>query len=302
MSAENGNTIEKAEIRQAMQRWQDAIQTKDVNQIMSNYTPDIIAYDAVLQLRFKGKEAYGKHWQACLEMCTNDMVFEPEEVHISVSGELALVYCLIRCGEKDESGKQNVAWMRMTTGYKKVDGQWLIEHEHFSAPFDMASYKALFDLDPDDDHKIRSVPSGMNTVTPHLVCAGASKAIEFYKKAFNAKEISRLADSEDKLMHAEIRIGDSVVMLMDEYEQWGAVGPATLKGSPVTVHLYVDNADAIYEQSIAAGATPVMALDDTFWGDRYGVIKDPFGHNWSLATHMRDVSEEEIREGAKGCA
>lgn len=118
MSAENGNTIEKTEIRQAMQRWQDAIQTKDVNQIMSNYTPDIIAYDAVLQLRFKGKEAYGKHWQACLEMCTNDMVFEPEEVHISVSGELALVYCLIRCGEKDESGKQNVAWMRMTTGYK----------------------------------------------------------------------------------------------------------------------------------------------------------------------------------------
>ncbi len=302
MSAANANTAGKAEVKQAIQRWQDAIQTRDVEQIMANYTPDVVAYDAVLQLRFNGKEAYGKHWQLCLEMCTNDMVFEPADAHISVSGELALVYCLIRCGEKDESGQQNVAWMRMTTGYKKVGGQWLIEHAHFSAPFDMMSMKALFDLDPDNEHKVRSVPSGMNTVTPHLVCAGAGKAIEFYTKAFNAKEISRLAGPDGKLMHAEIRIGDSVVMLMDENKQWGALGPATLKGSPVTVHLYVDNADAMYEQAIAAGATSVMHMDDTFWGDRYGVIKDPFGHNWSMATHMRDVSEEEIREGAKGCA
>lgn len=223
MNASNGDSTAQSEVRQAIQRWQGAIQTRDINQIMSSYTPDVVAYDAVLQLRFKGKEAYGKHWQLCLEMCTNDMVFEPAEMHISVSGGLALVYCLVRCGEKDESGQQNVSWMRMTTGYKKVDGQWLIEHEHFSAPFDMASFKALFDLDPDNEHKVRSVPSGMNTVTPHLVCAGASKAIEFYTKAFNAKEISRLADPDGKLMHAEIRIGDSVVMLMDENKKWGAL-------------------------------------------------------------------------------
>ena len=302
MNASNGDSTAQSEVRQAIQRWQGAIQTRDINQIMSSYTPDVVAYDAVLQLRFKGKEAYGKHWQLCLEMCTNDMVFEPAEMHISVSGGLALVYCLVRCGEKDESGQQNVSWMRMTTGYKKVDGQWLIEHEHFSAPFDMMSFKALFDLDPDNEYKVRSVPSGMNTVTPHLVCAGASKAIEFYIKAFNAKEISRLAGPDGMLMHAEVRIGDSVVMLMDENKQWGALGPVALNGSPVTVHLYVDNSDAIYEQAIAAGATPVMPIDDTFWGDRYGVLKDPFGHNWSIATHMRDVSEEDIREAVKGCA
>lgn len=301
MSDEKRNEAAQAEIQQAVQSWQQAVQSRDVARIMMHYAPDVVAFDAIMQLRFKGAEAYGKHWQACLEMCTDNMIFEPGEVTISVSHELALLYGLIRCGETDANGQQRSSWMRMTTGYKKVDGQWLIEHEHFSAPFDIESAKALFDLDPDNPEKIRAVPSGMNTVTPHLVCAGAGKAIDFYKKAFNAREISRLAGKQDKLLHAEIRIGDSVVMLMDEFEEWGAFGPNTLNGSPVTVHLYVENADAVYGQAVAAGATPVMPLDDTFWGDRYGVLKDPFGHSWSIATHIRDVSEQEINEGAKGC-
>lgn len=97
-------------------------------------------------------------------------------------------------------------------------------------------------------------------------------------------------------------VGDDVQNVWHVIKQWGALGPVALGGSPVMVHLYVDNADVIYEQAIAAGAIPVMPIDDTFWGDRYGVLKDPFGHNWSIATHMRDVSEEDIREAVKGFA
>ncbi|WP_199748477.1 VOC family protein [Candidimonas sp. SYP-B2681] len=143
----------------------------------------------------------------------------------------------------------------------------------------------------------------MNTITPHLICAGAAEAIEFYKKAFNATELGRLAGPDGKLMHGAVRIGDSVVMLMDEFPQCGAMSPRTLKGTPVSVHLYVDNADTSFERAVAAGAKVIMPLADMFWGDRYGVIEDPFGHHWSIATHIRDLSHEEIQTAAQqACA
>lgn len=149
---------------------------------------------------------------------------------------------------------------------------------------------------------VKPIPEGMHTVTPHLVCAGAASAIEFYKKAFGAVELHRIPGPDGKLMHAAIRIGDSVVMLVDENPQWGAKGPKTLNGSPVTIHLYVENADAVYDQAIVAGASGTMPVADTFWGDRYGMVVDPFGHNWSIATHVRDVSPEEMMEASKkGC-
>jgi len=143
----------------------------------------------------------------------------------------------------------------------------------------------------------------MHTVTPHLVCAGAAEAIEFYKKAFDAEEISRIQGPQaDKLIHAKIRIGDSPVMLVDEFPEWNSIGPKTLKGSPVTIHLYVENADAFVRRAVEIGAKVIMPVTDMFWGDRYGVIEDPFGHRWSVATHVRDVSPEELRESAlKGC-
>ena len=143
---------------------------------------------------------------------------------------------------------------------------------------------------------IKPIPDGMHTLTPHLVCAGAADAIKFYEKAFNAVELSRLPGPGGKLMHASVRIGDSVLMLVDENLEWGALGPKTLKGSPVTIHLYVENADATVEQAVAAGAKITMALADMFWGDRYGVLEDPFGHHWSVATHTRDVSPREMQE------
>ena len=144
--------------------------------------------------------------------------------------------------------------------------------------------------------QVKPVPDGMHTVTPHLVCAGASDAIEFYKKAFGAIEAGRLPGPQGKLMHAQIRIGDSAVMLVDEFPDRGSFGPKSLKGSSVTIHLYVEDADAVFERAVAAGAKIKMAMADMFWGDRYGVLEDPFGHSWSVATHVRDMSPEEIQK------
>jgi PhnB protein len=137
--------------------------------------------------------------------------------------------------------------------------------------------------------------NGLPPVTPHLVCAGAAEAIAFYKKAFGATEVTRLAGKEGKLMHAAIEIGGARIMLVDEMPEWGALGPKALNGTPVTIHLYVDDVDRVVARAVAAGATLKMPPADMFWGDRYGVVIDPFGHSWSIATHLRDMSAEEIR-------
>jgi uncharacterized glyoxalase superfamily protein PhnB len=142
----------------------------------------------------------------------------------------------------------------------------------------------------------KAIPDGMHTVTPHLICANASAAIEFYKKAFNASETSRLPGPGGRLMHASLRIGDSTVMLVDEMPEHGALGPKSLKGSPVAIHLYVEDADATAAQAVAAGAKAIMPVTDMFWGDRYGQLEDPFGHRWSIATHVRDVTPVEMQQ------
>jgi len=141
----------------------------------------------------------------------------------------------------------------------------------------------------------RPIPEGFHSVTPHLVCAGAAAAIDFYKQAFGAVELGRMDMPDGKIGHAEIRIGDSRLMLADDFPEYGSHGPLMLKGTPVYIHLYVDDADAAWGQAIAAGAKPVMPLADMFWGDRYGQVEDPFGHRWSIATHQRDVSVEELQ-------
>lgn len=149
---------------------------------------------------------------------------------------------------------------------------------------------------------VKPVPDGMHTVTPHLVCAGAGDAIEFYKKAFNAVELGRVPGPQGKLLHALIRIGDSAVMLVDEFPNHNSFGPKSLKGSPVTIHLYVQDVEAVFKQAVAAGAKITMPVADMFWGDRYGLLEDPFGHHWSIATHVRDVKPEELQAAAqKAC-
>ena len=144
--------------------------------------------------------------------------------------------------------------------------------------------------------KVKAVPDGMHTVTPHLICAGAADAIEFYKQAFGAVEEARLPGPDGRIMHAMLRIEGSAVMLVDEMPEWGAVGPKTLKGSPVTIHIYVQDVDAFVQRAVKAGARVTMPVADMFWGDRYGKLEDPFGHHWSVATHVREVSMEEARK------
>ena len=139
------------------------------------------------------------------------------------------------------------------------------------------------------------IPEGMHSITPQLVCAGAANAIEFYKRAFGAVELGRMAVPDGRLVYAMIRIGDSTMMLVDEFPEWGLAGPKSLGGSPVTVHLYVEDAICTFRQAEKAGAEVTMPIDDTFWGDRYGKVTDPFGHCWAIATRTRDVSPQDMQ-------
>lgn len=149
----------------------------------------------------------------------------------------------------------------------------------------------------------RTLPAGMHSLNPHIVCAGCAGAMEFYKAAFGAEEEMRLEGPDGKLMHAAMRFGDSMLLLMDEFPEWGARGPKLIGGTPVTIHMVVDDVDAVFARAVDAGARVVMPLADQFWGDRYGVIEDPYGHSWSLSTPSeRQLSEEEIRANMRNMA
>lgn len=143
---------------------------------------------------------------------------------------------------------------------------------------------------------VNHIPEGFHTVTPYLRVKGAAKAIKFYKKTFGAKEVYSLPGPGGGIVHAEIEIGDSKLMLSDEFPDWNVLGPESLKGSTVTIHLYVDDVDALMKQAASAGATVIFPATNMFWGDRNGQLKDPFGHIWSIATHVEDLSPEEIAQ------
>jgi uncharacterized glyoxalase superfamily protein PhnB len=149
--------------------------------------------------------------------------------------------------------------------------------------------------------KVNPIPEGFRTVTAHLVIDGAAKAIDFYKQAFGAEERFRMASPDGRVMHAEIKIGDSIVMLADDFPEFTGAhrNPRKLGASSVTIHLYVSDCDAAFQRATAAGAKVKMPLQDMFWGDRYGSLTDPFGHDWSIATHKQDLTPEEIEEGMK---
>jgi PhnB protein len=141
---------------------------------------------------------------------------------------------------------------------------------------------------------VKAIPDGYHSATPYLIVDGAARAIDFYKRAFGAKELMRIPAPGDRVGHAEIKIGDSVIMLADEHPEIQARGPQHYGGSPVSILLYVDDVDALFKQAVAAGGIEVRAVDDQFYGDRSGTLKDPFGHSWHLSTHKEDVSPEEL--------
>jgi len=145
--------------------------------------------------------------------------------------------------------------------------------------------------------EVRAIPKGYHTITPHIVVPEGAKAIDFYKKAFGAEELVRMPGPGGGIMHAELRIGDSVVMLGEEMPDMGAKSPKAYGGSPVGFYVYVENVDAAWERAVKAGAKPVRPLTNMFWGDRTGRLEDPFGHNWSLAQHVEDLTPEEIKKG-----
>ena len=148
--------------------------------------------------------------------------------------------------------------------------------------------------------QVKPIPDGYHTATPYLRVRGAAKAIDFYKAAFGAEETVRMSSPDGKtIMHAEIRIGDSVIMLGEESMQWNCPSPQSLGGTGGGVHVYVRDVDATVARAVAAGAKVTMPVADMFWGDRYGKIVDPFGHEWSVATHQEDPTPEQIAERAK---
>lgn len=143
--------------------------------------------------------------------------------------------------------------------------------------------------------KVNPIPEGFHTVTPYLCVKDAARAIEFYKKAFGATEVMRLAEPSGRIGHAELRIGDSPVMLADEFPEMGFLSPESLGGSPVRINLFVEDVDALTSQAIAAGAKVQQSVADQFYGERSGTIMDPFGHIWLISTRIEDLSPEEMQ-------
>ena len=143
---------------------------------------------------------------------------------------------------------------------------------------------------------VKAIPDGYHAVTPYLIIKGAANALEYYKQAFGATELFRMAQPDGRIGHAEIQIGDSRIMLADEYPEMTYVSPTTLGGSSVNIMLYVDDVDSIFNQAIAAGGTEQRPLEDKFYGDRVGSLVDPFGHVWHVGTHKEDVTPEEMEK------
>jgi uncharacterized glyoxalase superfamily protein PhnB len=145
----------------------------------------------------------------------------------------------------------------------------------------------------------KPIPDGYHTVTASLTVRGADRAVAFYKKAFGAEELMRMPSTDGtKVMHAEIRIGDSIVMLADEFPEMNARSPEALGGTPGSLFLYVEDVDRVFARAVEAGGVVQVPVQDMFWGDRFGSVKDPFGHVWAIATHKQDLTPEQIREGA----
>ena len=145
----------------------------------------------------------------------------------------------------------------------------------------------------------KPIPDGFHSATPSLVVSDSKKAIEFYKKAFGAKEIYQFPGPNGKIMHAMIQIGDSIIMMSDEFPDMGARSPKSIGGTPITIHLYVANADEVFNQAVNAGAKVIMPIMDAFWGDRYACVLDPDGHSWEIATHKKDMTPEEMKKAGE---
>lgn len=147
--------------------------------------------------------------------------------------------------------------------------------------------------------QIEKIPKDYHSITPVLIVKNGDEAIEFYKKGFGVQERGRMKGPDGRVAHAELKLGDSVFMLSDEYPKMDCHSPKTIGGSPVSMYVYVDDVDSFFDKAISAGAKVLDPIKDQFWGDRHGRLEDPFGHLWSIATHKKDLSEDEMKKAAE---
>jgi uncharacterized glyoxalase superfamily protein PhnB/ketosteroid isomerase-like protein len=307
----------EAEIRTEIARWSRAVEKRDLDGIVASYLPETVLYDAIPPYRTVGAEAIKALWAQCFPYFPEKFRSEHKDLVIETSGDLAFVHGMHHFLPEPADHPCGMTWMRVTACLKRIDGRWRVLHEHVSIPFDPMTNKPAYITDtplpPDaptcasaaeasvaqDSVAQDSAVQAVHSVTPHLVCDDAAQAIAFYKDAFGAQELVRLPAPNGKLMHGCVRINGSTVMVVDEFPEMGSVGPKKLKGTPVTVHLSVPDADAAVSRAVAAGARVVMPLADMFWGDRYGVIEDPFGHRWSIAHTVKAVPASELATAAQ---
>jgi PhnB protein len=297
-------TRDKAEIRTLIAKWSRAVEAKDPDAIVEAYTPDTVLFDAIPPYCTIGAQAIKEQWERCLPYFPARFRSEHKDVAITVEGDLAVLHALHHFVPETPDHPCGASWMRVTACYRRIDGRWRVAHEHVSVPFDPMSGKAALIADPQAPGESGEVPApaalpAIHPVTPHLVCAGAAAAIDFYSSAFGARELMRLAGPDGKLMHALLEINGSSVMLVDEHREMGNAAPTSLGGTPVTLHLTVPDVDGSTARAIAAGAKVILPVADMFWGDRYGIIEDPFGHRWSLATPKRAMTLAQIEQAAQ---
>jgi uncharacterized protein (TIGR02246 family) len=298
---------DEREIRELIDAWSRAVEAKDAAALVAGYTPETVLYDAIPPHRSVGAQAVRAFWEQCLPHFPEKVRSEHKGLVVEVDGDIAFVYGMHHFVPEPADHPCGSTWMRVTACYRRMAGKWRIVHEHVSVPFDPISGKAAYIADPDNpaatwptETSCASASSHeLGRVTPHLVCAGAAGAIDFYKKAFGATEMIRLAGPDGRLMHACLNINGAAVMLADEFPEMCNAAPTSLKGTPVTIHLVVDDVDAFAARAVEAGAKVVMPVADMFWGDRYGVLDDPYGHRWSVATPKRRMSETELKEAAR---
>jgi uncharacterized glyoxalase superfamily protein PhnB/ketosteroid isomerase-like protein len=308
MESAFGTAKDVEEIERLVKQWSRAVESKDPERIVANYGPETVLFDAIPPARTVGVRDIGRIWAECMPYFPDHFRSEHKDLVIHVDGDLAVVHGLHHFAPEPPDHPSGQTWLRVTVCLRRVAGSWRVVHEHVSIPFDPMSKRAVF-IDG-DANPIRSetfeiqpgnaAPSKASTrLMPHLVCRGASDAIEFYTRAFGAQEMMRLPTADGRLLHAAVSIGGNVVMLVDEFRDAGEHANAGPSGpSAVTLHLQVSDADAVYERAVDAGAKPLIPLADAFWGDRYGIVEDPFGHRWSIATTIKSLSAEELKIAA----
>lgn len=251
-----------------------------------------------------GLKPRSQGWRMYYEVIKRTVVDGP----FAETKELIAGYTLIQVRSREEA----MEWARRfpsSAGRGKpaiIEVRPLYETDDFPPPKPPTASVSSVNLIPRKEYEmtdVKPIPDNMHTLTPHLVCSDAAGAIDFYIRAFGAVELARLPGPNGKLMHAMVKIGDSPLMLFDEVPQMRqSRSPLSLNGTSIILHMYVKDVDATMAQAIAAGGTLTMPATDMFWGDRYGQITDPFGHQWSIATHIRDVRPEEMQaEMMKQC-